>query len=365
MYKNKNRNVPYNMYKKYGLLDDIESIYDSGVISSQVPKGALIDSCTYVPYIEQDIIEDNVTNVQDSSIYENTIIPETNATLESDILVKSIHKLFILSVLLEEWRIKFSTFRQTISIARINEVIKLSNKYLGLHRRVNNMNVPAFSSNKVNATLDIMKYVKPIYPTSIYMKIICSGLRKWICVSRMRKHKSGYRIYPVNRIRETCNANRVSGFTWVNPQYAKKWGSLLYDNNKYDISNRIANKPTSNVHPPDEYDWVHRYLMGYYNYSSLKPDDALVIKRRYDIIRKNYQFHIGNKNYITANQIAWDFEYNTYTTEDFYHDYHMGNIVNLYGRTACNFTRKSRVFSMIYSNKYNGNVNYYKQIIKQ
>ena len=257
------------------------------------------------------------------------------------------------------WRSVYNTERFALRVLSSNTTLTLANKYLLLTKRIKRLDVTAFSSNVISARIDLMKYVVPTKPASTCLHRIQDCMRGWICKVRLRKHRQGVRSYPVHRIRCSKVPSVLSGITWVNPKNMKQFGRHLAIGGP---KRRISNAPSNSRGRPTDADWVHCYLTGQYIRGNYGTSTGTRFEENYPKSHKRasakYRKHLSEENWYELTKTAWAFEFNTYGTEQFYHDYHMGDMYDSQRNCLSLATRATRLVSEGYRKRYVANIDY-------
>lgn len=349
------RCAPLMTHTEELFLDDLISMLDDTLISTDVDAGQLVfqPKIPWCDKISSEFIDNN-------NLLSNTSCNTSDITSFACSFSNFIRRLFALYIILMSWRIRNDPLKCVIDLARIKTMTTMMTKYMDLNARVKRMDVTAFSSSVIQARLDLLKYVVPRRPSQSYLECIMDILRMWVCKTRLKNHCSGKKTYPITRIREAKQSDTMSGFVWVNPIHKKRWGRLL---NTGATPRRIRNAPCRGHGPPDDTDWVHCYLMG--KYIKDIPTDTTTYYRQKNPSHESamtiYSKQYNDKNWYGTAMTAWKFEYDTYSTDQFYHDYHMGYITNQQRRVLSNKTRKTRAMSEFYRKKYLLNISQYER----
>ena len=235
-------------------------------------------------------------------------------------------------------RFRHSPRAHTIDLARMHATLRLARRFMSLRDRVRRMDAQVISSGFVSFKLDLLKYAAPKRPIENHLRVVQNCLRGWVGRFRLRQHRAGVRAYPLHRIRYGASAP-AAAFTWVNPRHKRRWGRLLAGN--YTLARRVPNMPTRPCGPPEPTDWTHRYLTGSYALTR-ESAHAKNVARTHASASRAYRRHLESRDWLRVRQTAWKFEYETYTTADFYHDYHMGNVVDARTRCVLNQTTRAR-----------------------
>lgn len=255
------------------------------------------------------------------------------------------------------WRSAYNPRRFAMRAMGSDATLKIVNKYLSLRGRVRNLDATAFSSNVITVKLDLMNYVTPKKPSTTSLHVLQDLVRTWICKTRLRKHKQGVRKYPIHRFRKnTC------GFVWVNPKHMKRFGGMM----SLGLARRRAsNMPAHAREKPTNADWVHCYLTRQYIRGRHDAHDMFVEdypdSHKRASVRYNQQLQA--KDWYGVTKTAWRFEYQTYGTDQFYHDVHMEHIYDRNLTCLSRRTRASQNNSRNYRKRYMENIEYLERLL--
>lgn len=286
--------------------------------------------------------------------------PATAAAAATASAPDALRRLYALYHLTAAMLRRYGGRTQTLDCARLQAVTGLARRFISLQNRVRRMEVNVISSGVVTLKLDLMKYVAPRRPIETYMSTVTEALRGWVCRHRMRQHRNGTRAYPLHRIRYSDPNSSLSGFTWINPKHRRRWGRLLIRDS---TKNRVPNMPT-HARPPSTEDWVHMYLTGQYLMTSNSKIASSLPEHR--SAAKAYNQHLLAGDWLRLTQTAWKFEYETYLTRDFYHDFHMGFIIDRNTRRVANqMNRVRRVRAQEYQNEYLRRIRIYERALNK
>ena len=239
------------------------------------------------------------------------------------------------------------------ALPRLQTTARLAHTLIDLRTRVRAMDVSVVSSSSVEFFLDLLKFAVPKKPACSSMVVVRRCLSRWVCRRRFLRHRSGAASYPLHRVRYREATRRASLFTWVNPRHKRRWASL--QSAEYSLPPRVPNMAACGRAPPDESGWIHRYLTG-----ALRTTAALSAKRAeaHASAARAYRAHYAARDWAALAQTAWKFEYQTYATDAYYHDHHMGYIVDAATGSALNsLTRARRVQAQAYQARYLRNIN--------
>ncbi len=297
----------------------------------------------------------NTKQCTDSETRGRVVLAIPHESMCAGSLIRRIASLFYL---LQGWKRQLAPIRQALTLARLRAVVRLAKHFVALRTRVQNMDVQAFNSGVIQYKLDLLKFAAPRPPAATAIQCVRHCLRGWVCRRRIRLHNAGIRAYPVQQVRYSRGS---SGFTWVNPKHRRRWGHLIAMNNT--LPSRIANKPTRGHGPPQQNDWVHCMLTGRYVLSdnAAEKRGAKYMKSHRDRVAQ-YRECMASRDWYRLAKTAWKYEYHTYHTENFYHDYHMGDILDaVTRRPLCQSTRARRDASHIYRTNFLHNIEVYEE----
>lgn len=268
-----------------------------------------------------------------------------------------IRRIASLYYLLQGWKRQLAPIRQALALARLRAIVKLAKHFVTLRTRVRNMDVQAFNSGVINFKLDLLKFAAPRPPTQDAIQVVRQCLRGWVCRRRYHQHRTGIRVYPLQRVRYPRG---TSGFTWVNPKHKARWGRLLAMRST--LPSRVRNKPARGHGPPQHNDWVHCMLTGRYVLSAAAEKRHPQHAKRLAYRATKYRRCVEQRDWFGVAKSSWKYEYRTYQTAQFYHDYHMGDILDgTTMRPICQATRPRRDASEAYRIMYLRNIEYYEK----
>ena len=372
-YSNNNRTTTLPSFRDPSLLADYLKILNSTIQYGRSPQGQITTAFTPVAP-EVDEVEVDDVEVDEVEVDRLVVQPQKDYRVASasdsstDTTVKlgtACRSLCVIIEIISAWRSFYNLDHYAMRILGASTTTKITNQLLSLRQRVRRLDVTAFSSNVIHARLDLMKYVTPKRPSCKYLHQIQDCMRGWICRVRLRKHRQGVRAYPIHRIRRPGSSISMSGFTWVNPKNMKRFGHLLsIGSNK----RRMSNMPKRARARPTNADWVHCYLTGKYlrgkhtTGSSLFESD---FPKSHSKASSKYKKYLKAQDWYSVTKTAWEFEFNTYNTERFYHDYHMGNMYDSNFNCMALKTRTTRRRSEIYRQQYVSNIDYFDKIMEK
>ena len=275
------------------------------------------------------------------------VVPAESSTTGS--LIRRVASLFYL---VQGWKHQLSPLRKALTVAKMRAVLTLAKNQVALRTQVLNMDVTAFNSGVIGFKLNLLKYATPRPPSHNAMQCVRNCLRSWVCRRRLKLHRTGVRVYPVQQVRY---GRSTHGFTWVNPKQKGKWGRMLAI--KSTLPSRIANKPTRGHGAPTSSDWIHCMLTGRYVLSQEALQRRPLVASRMEYRCKRYTSCLMRHDWSGVAKSAWKYEYRTYKTEDFYHDYYMGDVLDATTlRPLCEMTRSRRDMSQVYRDRYLHNI---------
>ena len=281
---------------------------------------------------------------------------------QKSLVQNAIRKLYLMRFLIFNWKNQNSVLKHSIALKKQREVINLAYRFFSLTERVKQMSTCAISSGVVQLRLDLLKYAIPKRPCDCHIKTIQNCLKSWICRHRMRQHKKHVRNYPVKQLRY-LTPTAGTGFIWVNPNFKKRWGGLMMDD--YELPRTYPNYHPRNV-PPDSNDWVYNYLSGNYILSEKSAKYTENTLRYHQRIASDYVYYRDRHDWVNMNRIGWKFEFETYSTSDFIHDYKMSFMLDsTSGKPLCNATRSARLAARAYQQQYLHTIGKYVRMVRK